>query len=143
MNASRVTKFAFLLAVATLVVGLSACDQLVSILTSGDMPEPSEMEGGVTVGVVAPLSGQYASTYGQPILQGFELARNEINSSQVGGGGINFIAVDDMASVDGAIAAFNELIEARCRVCNPRSQVSHSKRKRRFPDCQRERCCGV
>ena len=112
MNASRVTKFAFLLAVATLVVGLSACDQLVSILTSGDMPEPSEMEGGVTVGVVAPLSGQYASSYGQPILQGFELARNEINSSQVGGGGINFIAVDDMASVDGAIAAFNELIEA-------------------------------
>ena len=111
MNASRVTKFAFLLAVATLVVGLSACDQLISILTSGDMPEPSEMEGGVTVGVVAPLSGQYASSYGQPILQGFELARNEINSSQVGGGGINFIAVDDMASVDGAKAAFNKLIE--------------------------------
>ena len=46
MNASRVTKFAFLLAVATLVVGLSACDQLVSILTSGDMPDgeiPDEM----------------------------------------------------------------------------------------------------
>ena len=39
MNTSRVTKFAFLFAVAALIVGLSACDQLVSILTSGDMPD--------------------------------------------------------------------------------------------------------
>ena len=38
-NTSRVTKFAFLFAVAALIVGLSACDQLVSILTSGDMPD--------------------------------------------------------------------------------------------------------
>ena len=40
MNTSRVAKFAFLLAVAALIVGLSACDQLVSILTSGDMDMP-------------------------------------------------------------------------------------------------------
>ena len=44
MNTSRVAKFAFLLAVAVLIVGLSACDQLISILTSGDMDMPdSEM----------------------------------------------------------------------------------------------------
>ncbi len=40
MNTSRVAKFAFLLAVAALIVGLSACDELVSILTSGDMDMP-------------------------------------------------------------------------------------------------------
>jgi branched-chain amino acid transport system substrate-binding protein len=92
-----------------MIVGLSACDQLVSILTSGDMLEPPE--AGVTVGVVLPLSGQYAPLYGHPMLNGFELARNEINSSDPGAPGIAFITADDMASVDGAKAAFKKLIE--------------------------------
>ena len=109
MNASRVTKFVFLLVVAAFIAGLSACDQFVSILTSGDMPEPPEMEGGVTVGIVAPLSGQYAGSFGQPILNGFELARNEINT-QAGGAGITFVTIDDMATLDGAKTAFNKLI---------------------------------
>ena len=109
MNMSRITRFVFVLAVAVMIMGLSACDQLVSILTSGDMPEPPEV--GVTVGVVLPLSGQYAALYGHSMLNGFELARNEINSSQVGAPGIAFITADDEATVDGAKAAFKKLIE--------------------------------
>ena len=139
MNMSRITRFVFVLAVAVMIMGLSACDQLGSILTSGDMPEPPEV--GVTVGVVVPLSGQYASSYGQPILNGFKLARNEINSVHDGQGGITFATVDDMASLDGAIAAFNELIEARCP-CNPRSQFLIPS-ERNVSNCQRERCCGI
>ena len=109
MSMSRITRFVFVLTVAVMIVGLSACDQLVSILTSGDIPEPPE--AGVTVGVVLPLSGQYAPLYGHPMLNGFELARNEINSSDPGAPGIAFITADDMASVDGAKAAFKKLIE--------------------------------
>ena len=109
MNMSRITRFVFVLAVAVMIMGFSACDQLVSILTSGDMPEPPEV--GVTVGVVLPLSGQYAALYGHSMLNGFELARNEINSSQVGAPGIAFITADDEATVDGAKAAFKKLIE--------------------------------
>jgi branched-chain amino acid transport system substrate-binding protein len=45
------------------------------------------------------------------MLNGFELARNEINSSDPGAPGIAFITADDMASVDGAKAAFKKLIE--------------------------------
>ena len=93
MSMSRITRFVFVLVVAAMIVGLSACDQLVSILTSGDMLEPPE--AGVTVGVVLPLSGQYAPLYGHPMLNGFELARNEINSSDPGAPGIAFITADD------------------------------------------------
>ena len=109
MSTSRTTRFIFILAVAAIIIGLSACDQLASILTSGDMPELPEMEGGVTIGVVASLSGQYTS-YGQTILHGFELAQNEINT-QAGGEFITLIPVDDMATLEGAKAAFNKLIE--------------------------------
>lgn len=110
MNQNRIARFVSVLAVVAMIMGLAACDQLVSILTSSDVPEPTD--AGVTVGVVAPLSGRYGASYGQPILHGFELARNEINSAHDGPGGITFATVDDMATLDGAIAAFNELIEA-------------------------------
>ena len=39
MNTSGVTRFALILAVAALIVGLSACDQLISILSTGDTPD--------------------------------------------------------------------------------------------------------
>ena len=110
MNTNRIGTLALVMLVAVLIVGLTACDQLVSILTSGDMPEQPDIEGGVTVGVVAPLSGQYASSFGQPILNGFELAQSEINA-QAGGEIITLIPVDDMATLDGAKAAFNKLID--------------------------------
>ena len=109
MNTNPCIKVALLMSVTLMVVSLSACDQLVSILTSSDVPEIPEV--GVTVGVVVPLSGEYAASYGQPILDGFELAQNQINT-QVGGEFITLITADDMATLDGAIAAFNELIEA-------------------------------
>ena len=109
MNLNRIARFVSVLAVVAMIMGLSACDQLVSILTPGDIPEPTEI--GVTVGVVAPLSGPYAASYGQTILDGFELAQNEINTQA----GVEFITlnpVDDMATLEGAKAAFNKLIEA-------------------------------
>ena len=109
MNLNRIARFVSVLTVIAMIMGLAACDQLVSILTSSDIPEPPHT--GVTVGVVVPLSGEYAASYGQPILDGFELAQNQINS-QAGGEFITLVTVDDMATLDGAIAAFNELIDA-------------------------------
>ncbi|MDE0504374.1 MAG: ABC transporter substrate-binding protein [Candidatus Poribacteria bacterium] len=108
MSTNRCIKVALLLMVTLMVVSLTACDQLVSILTSSDVPEVPEI--GVTIGVVAPLSGQYAALYGEPILNGFELARNEINNADPSVPGIAFITADDEASVDGAKAAFKKLI---------------------------------
>ena len=40
-----------------------------------------------------------------------ELARNEINNQQLAGANLKFITVDDQSTVDGAIAAYNKLIQ--------------------------------
>lgn len=106
MDNSRITAFLFVLAIAALITGLSACDQLEQIF-----PPPQTELDVITVGVVLPLSGDYAATYGEPMLNGFELARQEINSSEASEVQIEFIPKDDRATVDGAVTAFNELIE--------------------------------
>ena len=43
--------------------------------------------------------------------QGFELALEEINNSQLGGRRISFIIEDDQSTVEGAVEAFNKLIQ--------------------------------
>ncbi len=110
MSTNPCIKVALFLMVTLMVVSLTGCDQLVSILTSSEVPEVPEV--GVTVGVVATLSGEYAASYGLPILDGFELAQKEINDAYDAPDYIELLPVDDMGTLDGAIAAFNELIEA-------------------------------
>ena len=43
--------------------------------------------------------------------QGFELALEEVNNSQLGGRRISFIIEDDRSTVEGAVEAFNKLIQ--------------------------------
>ena len=65
----------------------------------------------VTVGVVLPLSGQYALT-GMGMRNGMELARSEINtSSLLSGTQLTFIIEDSESTQEGAIRAFKKLIE--------------------------------
>ena len=65
MNMRRITRFTYVLAITVLIVGLSACDQLVSILSDGDMPE---IQGGeISIGAVLPLTGRLAISFGQPM----------------------------------------------------------------------------
>ena len=106
MKESSISRFTFVLAFVMLLIGLFACDQLEQIF-----PPPQTEPDVITVGVVLPLSGDYAATYGEPMLNGFELARQEINSSEASDVQIEFIPKDDRATVDGAVTAFNELIE--------------------------------
>ena len=114
MNIRRITTFTFVLAIAALIVGLSACDQLVNlILDLEDMP-PEEMPPGpsreIPIGVVLDLTGPYADSYGLPMQRGFEMAREEINNSeQLGGAKITFIIKDDRS--ENAVEVVNELID--------------------------------
>ena len=108
MNVRRFTKFAFVLAIVALIAGLYACDQIGQLL----VPAPPDMGGlsrEVIIGVDLPLTGEHADPYGFPMQRGFELAREEIN--QLGGPQITFITADDQSTVEGAVAAFNKLID--------------------------------
>ena len=104
MNIRRFDKFVFALAIVTLIVGLFACDQVGPLL----IPAPPQMEG-ISMGLVYPITGRLGSV-GMEMRSGFELALEEINSSQLGEIKLKFITEDDQSTVEGAVAAFNKLI---------------------------------
>ena len=110
MNIKRTTTFVFVLAIVLLIVGLSACDQIQQLL----LPTTPQMEGlseEISIGVVLSITGRLYSSFGKPIGQGFELALEEINNSQLGGRRISFIIEDDRSTVEGTVEAFNKLIQ--------------------------------
>ena len=108
MNTKRLTTFAFVLAIVALILGLSACDQIGQLL----IPAPPQMEspsGEISIGLVYPVTGRLASV-GVEMRNGFELALEEINNSQLGNTKLTFITEDSQGNPEGAVAAFNKLI---------------------------------
>ena len=113
MNIRRITTFAFVLAIAALIVGLSACDRAITeldfLLSGGDAPQMEGVSGEIPVGVVLPLTGQFGESYGVPMSQGFELALHEINAVQIDAT-ITLITEDSQHTPEGAVEAFGKLI---------------------------------
>ena len=110
MNTRSITRFAFVLVIAVLITGLSACDQIQQLLLSAP-PQMEGLRGEIPIGVVLPLTGTLAAPYGLPMQRGFELAREEINrSGRLGDAKITFITEDDQGTVGDAIEAYNKLI---------------------------------
>ena len=110
MNRSRVTKFAFVLTIVALIVGVSACDQVQQLLLPAP-PDREDVSVEISIGLVYPATGRLAD-FALPIRRGFELALEEINNSQLGDLSLKFIDVDDQSTIEGAVEAYNELIQA-------------------------------
>ena len=113
MNIRRFTKFAFVVVIAALIAGISACDQIQQLL----IPAPPQMEGlrgEVSIGVVLPQTGHLGpGEFGPGALvmeNGFNMALEEINNSQLSDVKLRFIIEDDQSTVEGAVEAFNKLI---------------------------------
>ena len=98
----------FLVAIATLIIGFSACERVPDI-TQPTTPDTADKSGEIAIGVVLPLTGPLAST-GERMKRGLELALNEINGGQLSGTRLKFIIEDDTSTPEGAVAAFNKLI---------------------------------
>ena len=97
--------FTLIVAIATLIVGFSACERVSHIV------QPTEdRTGEISIGVVLPATGSLAAS-GQLMQRGFELARDEINNAQRVPRRLNLIIEDDMGTPEGAVAAFNKLID--------------------------------
>ena len=105
MNIKKIATFTFILATVSLIVGLSACDRISQIVQPA-IPKMEDEE--ISIGVVLPLTGRLADSFGSPMSQGLELALNEINNTGVPK--LNFIIEDDRSTVEGAVEAFNKLI---------------------------------
>ena len=109
MNISSVAKFAFVLTIVALIVGVSACDQIGQLL----VPAPPDREGvsvEIPIGLVYPATGRLAD-FALPIRRGFELALEEVNHSQPSDVRFKFIDVDDQSTIEGAVEAYNQLIQ--------------------------------
>ena len=107
MNVGRFTKFVFVLAIVTLIAGLSACDQIGQLLLPA--PPTEGLSGEIPIGVVLALTGRFAAEVGIPMQIGFELARQDINNSgMLGDAKITFITEDDQS--ESSVEAFNKLI---------------------------------
>ena len=117
MNTNRMALFIVIFAIATLIMGLSACDQLIGILSDDPMPRSmdltipqlAEINGEIFIGLVSPQTGRFA-TYA-PQGAGTGLALEEINDGQLGDARIRFITEDSRSTVEGTVEAFNKLIE--------------------------------
>ena len=112
INMNEITRIAFVLTITVLIVGLTACDDIISILSTG---EPGEtLTGELPVGVVLPMSGEYVEGPNDRVmlamLNGFNLALNEINNAQIGPAKFKFIIEDDRSTEAGAVQSFNKLI---------------------------------
>lgn len=113
MTIKRFTPFAFVLTIVMLIAGLSACEQIEQLL----LPTPPQMEGlrgEISIGVVLPQTGHLGpGEFGPGALvmeNGFNMAVEEINNSQLSDVRLKFIIEDDQSTVEGAVAAFNKLI---------------------------------
>ena len=100
--------FMFIVAIATLIVGFSACERIRDI-TQPITPDTEDKSGEISIGVVLPLTGHLAST-GELMKQGLDLALGEINNQQLGNTQFKFVIEDDTSTPEGAVAAFNKLI---------------------------------
>lgn len=111
MNMRRIATFTCVLAIVAFVVGLSSCERIVSMVSDQEIPpmtdEMTSQE--IPIGVAVALTGQFAEPYGLPMQRGFELAREEINMlSDVN---LTFITVDAQSTVEGGVAAVQQLVD--------------------------------
>ncbi len=75
------------------------------------MLAPGGLPAEIAIGVVLPLTGPQ-TRYGFPAKEGFELALEEINNSpKLGGARIGFKLEDSRGTAEGAVEAFNKLID--------------------------------
>ena len=114
---NRITRFTIVIVISAVVMGLSACEQIVQLLSDGDRlemdtktPQLIGVSGEIPVGLVYPVTGRLA-TFALPIYRGFELALEEINYAQLGDARIKFIVEDDLSTIEGVAEAYRKLIE--------------------------------
>ena len=100
--------FVFIVAIATLIVGISACERASQIVQPVTPQIEREMDE-IFIGVALPLTGHLAPT-GKLMKRGIELAFDEINSARLDTAKLKFVIEDNISTPAGAVTAFNKLI---------------------------------
>ena len=109
MNVRRIIALTFTLAIVALVVGLSGCERAAQMVPDDTTTMPEMMEAEIPIGMAVALTGPFAEPYGLPMQRGFELAREEINA--LGVVNLAFVTVDAQSTVEGGVAAVQQLVD--------------------------------
>ena len=109
MNVKRIITFAFVFAIVALTVGLSGCEKIAPMVPDDKTAVPQMMAKEIPIGVAVALTGEYAEPYGLPMQRGLELAREEINMHS--DANLTFITVDAQSTVEGGVAAVQQLVD--------------------------------
>ena len=109
MNVRRIITFAFVFAIIALTVGLSGCEKIAPMVPDDTTTMPEMMDGEIPIGVAVALTGPFAEPYGLPMQRGLELAREEINMHS--DANLTFITVDAQSTVEGGVAAVQQLVD--------------------------------
>ena len=95
-----------LMAITFLVVGLSGCERMMSVIPPGETETVDIID--VTIGVAVARTGEYAAPYGEPMFRGLELAREV---QQLHGVNFKFFVYDNESTSDGAVEAVQFLVD--------------------------------
>ena len=109
MNIRRIITFTFALAVVAVTVGLSGCEDMAQMVPDDATAMPEMMEADIAIGMAVALTGEFAEPYGLPMKRGFELAQEEINMHT--GANITFVTMDAQSTVEGGVAAVQQLVD--------------------------------
>ena len=108
MNLRRIVTFAFVFAIVALTVGFSGCEKIAPMVPDDTTTMPEMMDAEIPIGVAVALTGPFAEPYGLPMKRGFELAQEEINMHT--GANITFVTMDAQSTVEGGVAAVQQLV---------------------------------
>lgn len=106
MLKKSILKFVYLLLLSFSIHLILGCERIPPVIEQIEISKKD-----ISIGLVLPLTGRLANTFGEPIHRGILLATDEINENTKYGFAINFIVEDDMSTVDGSITAYNKFIE--------------------------------
>ena len=101
--------FTSIVVIATLIVGFSACERMSEVIQP-PTPQTGDESSEMSIGIALPLTGHLASA-GKLMKEGFTLAIDEINEADANDLNLKFIFEDDAGTADGAVKAFNKLID--------------------------------
>ncbi len=109
MTIRNFTIFKFVLVITAIFVFLSGCERVPQVLEPTTPPVKDSSEQ-ISIGLVLPLTGRHAASFGEPMLRALQIALREINHSQLAGSNLKFIIQDSRSTAEGAVEVYEKLI---------------------------------
>ena len=109
MNNFRISFIILALVITVVFAMVSGCERVAHVLDSSST-STEDTEEYISIGVVIPQSGRLQPAFGVHIENALMLAGDEINESLLAGLQLKFIIEDSNSTPEGAVKAYNKLI---------------------------------